>query len=198
MRPRHRLLTVAGGGLGSLVLAAAPAAAHTGRPVRGLVDGLAHPVLGPDHLAAMVAVGVLAAATAGGRPVWWAPLGFVTGMVGGALVGMATGAVGAVETGIVASVIALGGLIAAGRPTRGWWLPALVAALGALHGHAHGAELPDGAWPVAYLAGFVAATAALHLTGTLLGLALRRTAEARIATGVLVGAFGVALLGGIA
>ena len=40
------------------LLAATPTLAHTGDVVGGFVGGLAHPVLGPDHVAAMVAVGL--------------------------------------------------------------------------------------------------------------------------------------------
>jgi hydrogenase/urease accessory protein HupE len=41
-----------------LVLFASPALAHTGSASGGFAGGLAHPVLGPDHVIAMVAVGL--------------------------------------------------------------------------------------------------------------------------------------------
>jgi urease accessory protein len=50
---------------------------------------------------------------------------------------------------------------------------ALVAAFGLLHGHAHGAELPEAADPLAYGLGFVAATVALHGVGIALGTVAR-------------------------
>jgi len=177
----------------AVAVAATPAGAHTGLPAGGLVDGLVHPVAGPDHLIAMLAVGVLAA-TAAERVAWWVPVGFVAGMIAGGLVGMGTGPVAVIETGIVASVVVLGGLIAVIRRTDGWWLPLVAATFGALHGHAHGAELPDGAAPVAYLVGFVAATAALHVAGTGVGLLVRHRAPARLAAGAMVSATGAALV----
>lgn len=179
----------------AVAVAATPAGAHTGLPAGGLVDGIVHPVVGTDHLVAMLAVGVLAA-TAAERVAWWVPVGFVAGMAAGGLVGMRTGPVAVIETGIVASVVVLGGLIAVIRRTDGWWLPPVAATVGALHGHAHGAELPDGAAPVAYLVGFVAATAALHVAGTGVGLLVRRRAPARLAAGAIVSAAGAALVTG--
>ena len=75
MRHRRRLLHPVGALLAgpvTVALVATPAGAHTGLPARGLVDGLVHPVLGADHLAAMVAVGVLVGAVG---------LGLLTGIV---------------------------------------------------------------------------------------------------------------------
>ena len=66
------------------------------------------------------------------------------------------------------------------------------------HGHAHGAELPDGAGASAFAVGFSLATAALHALGVGLGLALARAAVAwlpRLAGAGLVAA-GVALVVG--
>jgi len=42
---------------------------------------------------------------------------------------------------------------------------ALIVLFALLHGHAHGAELPDGAAAGAYMAGFALATALLHAIG---------------------------------
>ena len=49
-------------GVAAVVFAASPAGAHTGGPVHGLADGALHPLTGVDHLLAMLAVGVVAAA----------------------------------------------------------------------------------------------------------------------------------------
>lgn len=65
---------------------------------------------------------------------------------------------------------------------------------GAVHGHAHGAELPEGAAPIAYAAGFIAATAVRHLSGTGLALALRRVPSLRLTAATALSATGVALL----
>ena len=42
----------------ALALAPVPALAHTGSVTGGFMGGFAHPLLGPDHVAAMVAVGL--------------------------------------------------------------------------------------------------------------------------------------------
>src|SRR5215472_18689099 len=41
-----------------LVLACTPGLAHTGSMTGGFVGGFAHPLFGPDHVVAMVAVGL--------------------------------------------------------------------------------------------------------------------------------------------
>ncbi len=73
-------------GTAGVLLAPSPAGAHTGHPVDGLVDGVLHPLTGPDHLLAMVAVGVLAAVTGG--VAWWAPATFLGGMLAGGVAGV--------------------------------------------------------------------------------------------------------------
>ena len=167
--------------------------AHTGLPASGALDGALHPLLGWDHLLAMVAVGVLAARVADRRIAWCTPLGFVAGMVVGGLFGLAGMSFGPVEVAITASVLVLGVLVAAPIRDHGWWLPLVAALFGAAHGHAHGSELPAGAIPAAYVIGFVLATLALHLAGTTTGLAFRRAPLARVATGTLLAAAAVPL-----
>ncbi|MEV8841895.1 HupE/UreJ family protein, partial [Klebsiella pneumoniae] len=50
---------------------------------------------------------------------------------------------------------------------------AITAFFALAHGHAHGAELPEAATPVAYALGFVVATAILHGVGLVAGLVLK-------------------------
>lgn len=176
-----------------LVLAAAPALAHTGHgETTGFVSGLLHPLAGLDHLAAMVAIG-LWAGLAGGRRVWAWPACFVAAMLAGALVGWQAVALSGLEIAIAVSVLALGMIVAAG-----WRAPialglALIAAFGLAHGYAHGAEAPADGTGLAYAVGFVVATAALHAAGLALALALRRPVLVR-GLGVAVAAFGLVLV----
>jgi urease accessory protein len=72
------------------------------------------------------------------------------------------------------------------------------------HGHAHGAELPGSANPLAYGAGFVVATGLLHLCGILIGALTRWPAGGRLVQGLglviatLGGYFLMRSLGGVA
>ncbi|MCX7620651.1 MAG: HupE/UreJ family protein [Acidimicrobiales bacterium] len=192
---RQVVAAVFGASVATLV-AASPASAHTGLPARGVVDGLAHPLLGLDHLLAMVAVGVLAATARNRRIAWLTPIGFIAGMMIGGLLGFAGVDVPFVEVAIASSVVVLGTLIIGRTENSGLWLPLVAMAFGSMHGYAHGAELPEGAAPSAYMAGFVASTAALHLSGTALGVALRRAPAVRIAAGALIASVGVLVLAG--
>jgi urease accessory protein len=178
-----------------LVLAAlAPTAAlaHTGVSAHGapFAAGLAHPVLGPDHLLAMVAVG-LGAAMAGGAARWAFPASFVAAMGLGGVLGFEGAPLPVVEPAIRASVIVLGAAIAlALRPA----LPlacAAIALFGVAHGYAHGLEGPD-LGGLRYAAGFVLSTAALHALG--FAAARARGASATRALGGLTGLAGVVLL----
>lgn len=184
-----------------LVLAAlAPTAAlaHTGVGAHGapFAAGLAHPMLGPDHLLAMVAVGLLAAMT-GGAARWAYPASFVAAMVLGGVLGFEGAALPVIEPAILTSVVVLGAAIAfALRPP----LPlacAVIASFGAAHGYAHGLEGPD-LGGLRYAAGFVLSTAALHALGLALGFAASRASGAPVtrALGGLTCVAGFALLVG--
>jgi urease accessory protein len=171
--------------------------AHLGHGLGGFWPGLLHPLTGPDHLLAMVSVGILAAVVADRRVAWATPAAFVGGMVAGGALGLAGARVGLLETALAASVVVLGALIAAStRPSFrvGGWFPVVALGFGMLHGIAHGGEVPGSASPFAYVAGFVSATAALHLSGVLVGTTAGRNATVRTALAGLVAVGGVALL----
>ncbi|WP_313085925.1 HupE/UreJ family protein [Pseudomonas sp.] len=159
----------------ALLLSPALAFAHPGHDHAGLMSGVAHPILGLDHLLAMVAVGLWAAQQSG-KARWALPLTFVATMLMGGLFGFTGLQLPLMETGIAGSVLALGLLVAlAVRPPLA--VAAGLTALFALsHGVAHGLELPMLANPWGYAAGFVVATAALHGIGYLLARNLPQVA----------------------
>jgi urease accessory protein len=152
---------------------AGTAVAHPGtHAAAGFGAGLAHPFSGLDHVLAMVALGVFAARQ-GGRAVVALPVAFVTSMVAGAILGQAGVGVPFAEQGIVLSVLVLGLMIAAPAiPLAGAMTVAGCFAL--FHGHAHGVEMPSSLPSGGYVAGLVAATLMLHMTGLGLAVALDR------------------------
>lgn len=154
------------------LLALSPLAlAHPGHGALGLLDGLAHP-LGADHLLAMVAVGLWAAAALPAGRRLAAPAAFMASLLAGAAAGAAGLSLALVEPAIAASVLLLATMLALpGRIASGPGL-LLVALAGSLHGLAHGAELPAGASFAAYAAGFLGSTALLHGLGLMAGQAL--------------------------
>jgi urease accessory protein len=156
----------------ALLGAASAASAHTGHGTHSLMAGLAHP-FGMDHLLAMLAVGVWSAVALPGARRWYGPVTFLTAMCLGALLGAAGLSLPGTELGIATSVAVFGAMLVAGArlPQRLGLLA--VAAAAALHGLAHGAELPAGGSFAAYAAGFLLTTAALHVAGVGLGAALR-------------------------
>lgn len=164
-----------------ILLAPSLALAHPGHDdVSGLVAGLAHPVFGPDHLLAMVAVGLWAALT-GGRALLAYPAAFLVAMLAGGVVGAGATGLPVIEPAILASVIVIGAAAALALRVSPWAaLPAL-GLFGLAHGFAHGVEGPGGA---SYALGFLIATAALHGAGialTRLGLNAARVLGAGVA-----------------
>lgn len=174
--------------------------AHAGQGFDGLWDGILHPLTGIDHLLAMVAVGILAAVVADRRVGWTTPVAFVAGMVGGGVLGIAGVGAGFVEATIAVSVVALGALIVATlvpSARLGWWVPAVGLTFGAIHGLAHGGEVPASASPVAYVVGFVVATVVLHAAGVVVGSTLGRHRVVRAALAGSLSTAGVAILAGL-
>jgi urease accessory protein len=184
----------------ALTALAAPALAHSELAGdSGFVSGLLHPVLGLDHVVAMVAVG-LWGAFLGAPALWLLPVVFPLVMAMGGALGVLGVPLPAVEAGIAASAIVLGAMVALALRPPLWVAAALVGAFAVFHGHAHGTELPEAAGPIGYSLGFVIATGALHLAGIALGM-LTRWPGGRVAVrvgGGLVAAAGAAFLFGLA
>ena len=149
---------------GVSLLPALAQAHHVPGTSASFTSGLVHPWLGLDHVLAMVAVG-LWAGQLGGRSTWALPATFVGVMSLGGLLGMSGMPLPGVEAGILASVVVLGLLVARAVRLPQFASLALVGVFALFHGHAHGSELPVGASALAYGAGFVAATVALHALG---------------------------------
>ncbi|MEM7664146.1 MAG: HupE/UreJ family protein [Pseudomonadota bacterium] len=152
------------------ICASGMAQAHTTEGVAGgLESGILHPIMGLDHLVAMVAVGLWGAQL--GRPLIYAlPVAFPLMMVVGGLLGVADLGVPAAEVGIAASAVVLGLLITLALRLRTALAVAIVAAFAIFHGYAHGQELPEAASPISYGIGFVISTGLLHAAGIVIGL----------------------------
>src|SRR5438105_12830356 len=115
--------------------------AHGGEGVAGgFIGGFAHPIFGPDHVAAMVAVG-LWSAFLGAPAIWLLPIVFPLVMAFGGVLGILGLPIPGVEVGIAGSAVILGLMVATGATPRLWMAGLLVGAFAIFHGHAHGAEL---------------------------------------------------------
>lgn len=163
-------LAIFGAVLFGIMLMAGAADAHSqGSVAGGFVSGLTHPILGWDHVVAMVAVGMWGAFL--GLPaIWLLPVIFPMVMSLGAVLGIIGIPIPAVETGIAGSAVVLGLLILLAAKPPLWVAGLIVAVFAVFHGYAHGLELPEAANPLHYAAGFVIATGILHLIGIAFGL----------------------------
>lgn len=153
-----------------IAASATPAHAHVRQgAAQGLLTGLSHPVSGPDHVLAMIAVG-LWGAQLGAPAVWLLPVTFPMVMALGAFLGLIGVPVPGVEIGIALSAVLLGLMVA--REARPPLVVAavLVGVFAIFHGHAHGTELPPGQSGLMYSIGFVTATGLLHAVGIAIGL----------------------------
>lgn len=175
------------------------AAAHEGAGVvGGFASGFSHPLGGLDHVAAMVAVGILGAFM--GRPaIWVLPVVFPMVMAFGGALGLLGVPVPAIEPGIALSSIVLGGMIVLALNPPLPVVAVVVAAFAIFHGYAHGTELPQAANPLAYSLGFVISTGLLHLAGIAIGELIRWPTGKIVArtAGGLIALAGVGFLTGM-
>ncbi len=182
--------------------ATAPAFAHhpTGGQtpqtlVNGLLSGLGHPIIGLDHLAAVVGVGILAGLAARGIvPI----LAFSAAIIAGVAVHLAGIGLPAGEFLVGLTTLVIGGLVI----VRSKLSPALAAALFALAGLVHGHALGEsivGAEPTplaAYLVGLFIVQSAIAVVAYLATLALVR--QPSRALGVSIMGAAVAVIGAAA
>jgi urease accessory protein len=178
MKTMHRVLLA-----GTALASATAAQAHTGHGAEGLAAGLAHP-LGADHLLAMLAVGLWSAAALVPGRRWQGPAMFLVLLALGAVAGAAGLALPLVEVGIALSVSVFGAMLLAPKALPIALGLALVGFAAALHGLAHGAELPTGSSFAGYAAGFLLSSALLHALGLALG---RWLLPLHVATSRLIG-----------
>ncbi|GLS35209.1 urease accessory protein UreJ [Mesorhizobium tianshanense] len=182
------------GAAASLANLAGPACAHVASGYAdGIAAGLAHPLLGLDHLLAMAAVGVWSAVAMPLR-VWTAPAAFLAAMSGGAALAFVGVALPAMEGMIALSVLALGLMIVFGAGLPGIAGIGLAGLFALFHGHAHASEAAGATF--AYVGGFTLSTAALHLFGVGLGLKIASSPWLRTGLGMLVAGSGAALVFG--
>lgn len=185
----------------TLFLIAAPVMAHDDTlTIRygSFLAGLLHPILGADHLLAMLSVGIISALM-GGRAVWQVPAVFVAMMLVGGLMGYAGLPMIPIEVGIALSVILLGITIGFNWSIPANYLMVGVGLFGIFHGYAHGAEVPDVANVVRYILGFMTGTIIIHLFGVLLGDIPRQFEQMRAivrVSGVAIALAGVYFLVG--
>jgi urease accessory protein len=172
---------------------------HTGYNA-GIYSGFLHPILGFEHLLAMVTVGLLSAQM-GGRALWTVPATFVAVMAVGGILGILGFPLPFVNYGIALSVVALGIALFSPKKLPVWLTMVFVGLFALFHGHAHGAELPALSESfidvAAYIFGFLVATAGLHLIGALVGQAMEispRGANILRFSGVLIAGVGVFLV----
>ncbi len=176
-----------------LMLYATAASAHQGGTAGGFFSGFMHPVLGWDHVVAMVAVG-LWGAFLGSPAIWVLPVVFPMVMAFGGALGVLGVPIPSVEIGIALSAIVLGAMVAlAARPPI-WIAAVIVGAFAVFHGHAHGTELPASANPLAFSLGFVISTGLLHISGIAFGLLVRwpagRVAVRAVGAGIAMAGVG--------
>ncbi|MFV3131586.1 HupE/UreJ family protein [Niveispirillum sp. KHB5.9] len=140
-----RRATACGAALSSVVLAASPAFAHhmmdgemPATFTQGLLSGLGHPIIGPDHLAFILAAGL---AVAVARLPLMLPVLFVALSCLGVGVHVAGMNLPAAEIVVGLSVLVAGGAIASGRalPVAAWAV--LFAIAGLFHGYAYGESI---------------------------------------------------------
>ena len=164
---------------------------------QGFASGIGHPVIGLDHLAFLLAAGVLAA-NLGARRGTVAVLAFVLGGFGGSLAHIAGIGFGPVEALVSLSVVAVGlALLWRGLPAAP--APAGFALAGLAHGHAFAEAIigAEAAPLVAYLVALALVQAAIGLGVMLVARRIGADAPAlRLPAGGAATVAGVVFLAG--
>lgn len=158
----------------SFLLLAAPASAHhpfggttPQNAFQGFLSGLGHPVIGLDHFVFVVAIGLLAAQL--GQV--WLPVGFLTAALLGTTLHVMELNLPLAELAIAASVLIMGGLLAAKSSINPWAVMGLGAIAGLFHGYAYGEAIIGAGMSslLAYMVGFTLIQLAIALAAYWVG-----------------------------
>lgn len=153
----------------ALLLTALPASAHhmmdgqlPSNAFEGFMSGLAHPVIGLDHLAFVAASGLVAI---GVRRGWMVPVVFAIAALAGTGLHLQSWDLPFPEVMVSGSVVLFGALLALGRQLPLLGLGAIALVAGIFHGYAYGESIVGaGMVPLtAYLVGFTAIQLAIAL-----------------------------------
>jgi urease accessory protein len=190
--------------LGLMLVAAAgvPAEAHHvmgGRTpssfMEGLLSGLAHPVIGLDHLAFIVAMGVAAGVARLNLAI---PALFIVASAIGVALHVRGVTLPVAEMLVALSVVIAGAMIASGRALQALSWAALFVVAGFVHGYAFGESIygAEASPLAAYLVGLVIVQAAV---ATGVAVLARRSAAAAMQprlAGAAIAGIGIAILAG--
>jgi len=153
----------------------------------GLLSGLGHPLIGIDHFAAVIAVGLLAAMHRIGAAL---VIGYVLAQVAGAALHVRGTNVPAAELLVALSVMALGAVLIVRRTMPVVVILVLFLLAGLLHGYALGESIVGAERTplTAYFAGFAAIQIAVALTAMMFARRLAPDADAQHVNLRLIGA----------
>lgn len=209
LRLTWRGILVGGAAFAAASFAAGPALAHhvmdgeiPRTALQGLVSGLAHPVIGLDHLAFILGLGLLAGIA---DRALLLPLAFIGGALAGAMLHLGGANIPYVEAAIGLSVLVIALAVFLRLTGPAALFAALLVLAGTLHGYAY-AESIIGAEPAplyAYLAGFsviqyiIAAGTALLAERLVAGPASGGVSATRLAA-LVIAFIGVLPLAGLA
>jgi urease accessory protein len=120
---------------------------------QGFLSGLAHPIVGLDHFAFIVAVGLLAALKQQGLLI---PLAFILAAMAGTGLHLAQVALPGVELFVAGSILLFGSLLVTKERPNTWVAVGLAAIAGLFHGYAYGEAIFGAEMTplLAYLVGF--------------------------------------------
>ena len=144
--------------------------AHGDFGAGGILSGLTHPLLGADHLVAMIIVGMLSVLFQLSRKtsIFEAPIIFVVALVTGAIISMDIGLGFSPELLVSLSVVLLGIMMFFNIYDKEWIVYTgyiFIYFFGFMHGAAHGNELPVSSKPILYIIGFMFTSIMLHISG---------------------------------
>ena len=152
---------------------------------QGLLSGLGHPIIGPDHLAFVLAAGLIGTMSARG---YLLPLAFVAATLAGCAVHLAAWNLPVVEPVVSGTVILGGALLALHKAMDVRALAGFMALAGLFHGYAYGETIVGAETTplAAYLIGFAVVQAAIALAAFGLGRLLMAKQAAAAVGGLRV------------
>jgi urease accessory protein len=146
--------------------------------VQGFLSGLAHPVLGLDHLAVVLALGLLSVTIRRGKSI---PFAFLLASIAGTAVHLMSIDLMASQLAAAASTVCLGAVLFTRRPNTPGLVIAIASFAGIFHGYAYAESIvgAESAPLVAYLLGFTMMQYGIAMVGRAIGHVVARWTEPR-------------------